>query len=84
MTFRVSQSVTFKVKLMQIMLYIAFHCLMYNQHIIMVKESTGDIVFDLWPFVQGHLCHSDFQVQTNHAISPLLLPVETQGVLPSY
>ena len=43
----------------------------------MVKESHGDVRFDLCPFGQG-------QPYAKHAVSALLLPVETQYVLPSY
>ena len=43
----------------------------------MVKESTDDIRIDLWPFIK---VIGDVQGQsyTKHAISALLLPVETQ------
>ena len=47
----------------------------------MVKVSIGDILVLTYDF-----SFKDFQSQTytNHAISPLSLPVEIQYVLPSY
>ena len=49
----------------------------------MVKESTGDV--DLTSVLSFKVI-GDFEGQsyTKHAISALLLPVETQYILPSY